>query len=190
MQDYHEQFDEQGQYYLDCIQAGCNRMRELIDALLQLSRFSRETLRITPIDLSAIAGEIADILCETEPSRAVGFTIEPSLTVEGDGRRLRVMLENLFGNAWKFTRDKSDARIEFGSFFQKGNSRVFYIRDNGAGFDMEYSEQLFLPFQRLHLDTEFEGTGIGLATVQRIVQRHHGEVWAEGTVDERRDLLF
>lgn len=190
MQDYYDQFDEQGQFYLKRIQVGCKRMAELIDALLHLSRLSQSKLEMSAVDLSGVVTEIADELARSEPERPVHFNIESGLSAKGDVRLLRLMMENLLWNAWKFTRHKPEALIEFGSVPNNGSTPTYFVRDNGAGFDMEFSDQLFLPFQRLHLDTEFEGTGIGLATVQRIVRRHHGKIWAEGYVDEGATFYF
>lgn len=189
-QDYYDQLDEQGRFYLNRIQSGCKRMADLIDALLHLSRLSQSKLDMRAVDLSGIALEIADDLQRVEPERLVEFRIESGLTTKGDVRLLRLMLENLFWNSWKFTRHEPHALIEFGCVSENGSAPTYFIRDNGAGFDMQYSDQLFLPFQRLHLESEFEGTGIGLATVQRIVYRHHGQIWAEGCVDEGATFYF
>lgn len=193
LQDHFEEVSDQGKYYLERIQVGCKRMTELVDALLQLSRLSQEKIQPVAVNLSAMATEILNELCQINPERRVKIEVQPHQMVMGDHRLLRLLLENLINNAWKFTRNKEETLIEFGSFRQQNQERdglVYFVRDNGAGFDMEFSDQLFLPFQRLHLESEFEGTGIGLATVQRIVRRHHGQIWAEGYVDEGATFYF
>jgi len=180
---YRDAVDEQGRDYLDRISAASQRMGQLIDDLLNLSRITRAELRHASVDLSAIVHSIADDLRASEPNRDVTFRIEDGLIVRGDARLLRAALENLIGNAWKFTSKKPEARIDFGKT-QHDGATAYFVRDNGAGFDMAYVDKLFGAFQRLHGPTEFEGTGIGLATVQRIIRRHGGEVWAEGTPEE------
>ncbi len=155
-----------------------NRMDQLITTLLGFSRISSGDLRPAIINLSEMAGEIAGQLAMKEPERRVRFINEQGVTVVGDARLLRVAMENLLGNAWKYTGRKPDAVIEFG-MMENGVSTVFFVRDNGAGFDMNLADRLFKPFKRLHDREEFDGNGIGLATVQRIIHRHGGEVWAE-----------
>jgi len=146
-------------------------------------------MRREQIDLSGLAREIAGELRETQPGRAAEFVIEPDLAADGDARLLRVMLQNLLGNAWKFTAHHPRARIEFGVTEHDGE-RAYFVRDDGAGFDMAYADKLFGAFQRLHTRTEFEGSGIGLATVQRIVYRHGGRVWAKGAVEQGATFYF
>jgi light-regulated signal transduction histidine kinase (bacteriophytochrome) len=164
-------------------------MSALIDDLLDLSRITRATLRDEPVDLSAMARAIVEELRRREPGRSVTAEIAPGLSVRGDRRLLNVALENLLGNAWKFTAKRDDAHIWFGR--QPGpDGDVFHVRDDGAGFDMAYADKLFAPFQRLHRPSEFEGTGIGLATVQRVVARHGGRIWARGAVDEGATISF
>jgi PAS domain S-box-containing protein len=175
--------------YFDRVIAATDRMGELIDDLLHLSRVSREDFHREPVDMSLIARAIADDLGSRSPERRVEFVIEPGMVTEGDPRLLRILLENLLGNAWKFTSKKPDARIEFAAKVANG-VREFCVRDNGAGFDMRYAERLFGPFQRLHGVKEFPGTGIGLATVQRIVHRHGGDIRAEATVDAGAAFTF
>jgi light-regulated signal transduction histidine kinase (bacteriophytochrome) len=165
-------------------------MGELIDALLVLSRVTRADLRRLPLNLSALAEAIAAELRQREPERAAEFTIAPDLHTEGDPTLVRTVLENLLGNAWKFTAACSPARIEVGSRDDPADGRVFFVRDNGAGFDMTYADRLFGAFQRLHDQREFKGTGIGLASVQRIIVRHGGRVWGEGQVGGGATFYF
>ncbi len=181
----------EGRYhkYLTYVHDAAREMNGLIQGLLDLSRVTRHELERAPVELAALAEKIADRLRETEPQRAVEFVIEPGLAAEGDPRLLTTLLENLLGNAWKYSAGRSPARIELGSL-RRNDERVFFVRDNGAGFDMALSEHLFAPFQRLHAAKEFEGSGIGLATVQRIVHRHGGKVWAEAAVDRGATFYF
>jgi signal transduction histidine kinase len=180
LEDYGDRLDDAGRDYLNRIRRGSQRMGDLIDSLLELSRVSRGTLYQEHVDLSAIAKDIADGLREREPGRHVNVAVADDLVTSGDPRLLRALLENLLSNAWKFTSKTSDARIEFGVAPGNGNGRrVHVVRDNGAGFDMNHAAKLFGAFQRLHTDREFQGTGVGLATAQRIVHRHGGEIWAE-----------
>jgi light-regulated signal transduction histidine kinase (bacteriophytochrome) len=158
-------------------------MGRLIDGLLALSRVTRASLRGQRVDLSDLARTTAERLKESQPDRAVEFVIGGGFTENGDSALVGAVIENLLSNAWKFTRNQPKARIEFGSI-QEGGHTAYFVRDNGAGFDMAYAQKLFGVFQRLHTPSEFEGTGIGLATVQRIVRRHGGRVWAEGKVGE------
>ena len=167
----------------------CENMEELIDALLRLSRLSSGELHCSECDLSYIAGIVAAELQLANPSRRVEFSIEQGLVVKADLRLIKVLLENLIGNAWKYTQKVADARIEFGTM-QVGAEQVYFIRDNGAGFDMGDMGKLFKPFQRLHDSGEFKGTGIGLATVQRIVERHGGRVWGEGEIGRGATFYF
>src|SRR5882724_6008526 len=153
-------------------------MTQLIDALLTLARGARNELRHERVDLSALARGINLELQRTQPNRRVETAIAADLVAEGDGRLLRVVLENLFGNAWKFTGSRDPARIEFAASVCEGHP-TYFVRDNGAGFDMLHAEKLFGVFQRLHSSQEFDGTGIGLATVHRVIQRHGGQIWAE-----------
>ncbi len=179
LEDSGDALDEQSRNYLERVLANTQRMGQLIDDILALSRVSRTPLRPGPVDLAVIAREIVDRLREAEPDRAVEVTIAEPMTARADARLIGVALENLLRNAWKFTARASPARIEFGSTEQDGK-RVFYVRDNGAGFPTADVDKLFRPFSRLHRAEEFPGTGIGLATVQRIVHRHGGRIWAEG----------
>src|SRR5205814_672830 len=161
----------------------------LIDDLLELSRATRVELRRTPLDLTALAQEIAADLARAEPERRVEWSIAPGLTAYADAALLRAALQNLLSNAWKFTGRHPQAHIEVGRTGPEDEA-AFYVRDNGAGFDMAYADKLFAPFQRLHTAEEFSGTGIGLATVQRIVHRHGGQIWAEGNVGSGASFFF
>ena len=175
--------DPSAQEYLHRVRAASQRMGQLIDDLLHLSRVGRKEMRVGDVDLAEIAGLIAAQLRSAEPERQVAFVIAPNLRARGDERLLRIALENLLNNAWKFTSKTPRARIEFGRGEKDGRA-AFYVRDNGAGFDAAYSEKLFTPFQRLHSVNEFPGSGVGLAIVQRIINRHSGRVWAEGAPDQ------
>ncbi len=189
LEDYGKQLDDNGQGHLRRICAAAQRMGHLIDALLTLSRVTSAGLERKPVDLGLLATAVATQLRATQPERQVEFIIAEGLDVEGDPHLLRALLENLLGNAWKFTRDRSPAIIEL-SVVDGAGPAVYSIRDNGAGFDMAHASKLFAPFQRLHAASEFAGTGIGLATVQRIVDRHGGRVWAEGAVDQGATVHF
>jgi signal transduction histidine kinase len=181
--------DERGRDYLQRIRRASQKMGHLIDDLLELSRLSRVTMQPRPVNLSPLARGILEELAATEPERVVETVIADPLQVEGDPRLLEILLRNLLGNAWKFTSGRERARIELGEEIVDG-TRACFVRDNGAGFDMAYADQLFGPFQRLHPEREFEGTGIGLATVQRIVARHGGWIRAQGEVDRGATFHF
>jgi PAS domain S-box-containing protein len=189
LEDYGGKLDETGSAYLHRIVAASSKMGHLIDDLLNLSRVSRHTIKIGTVDLSKIAREVVDDLSAMHPERIAEFTIATGLIVRGDPHLLRIVMDNLIGNAWKYSSRKEVARIEFGTTKYEGES-VYFVRDNGAGFDMEYAGNLFNAFQRLHKADEFEGTGIGLATVQRIIQRHNGKVWGEGHSGEGATFYF
>jgi PAS domain S-box-containing protein len=189
LDEYRDKLDGEGRDFLQRLRAASQHMGQLIDALLQLSRVSRSDMTREPVDLSTIASQIASDLQRSSPERNSTFKITPGLQVTGDPRLMHAALQNLLGNAWKFTAKRAETEIEFGAMQQDG-MRVFYVRDNGAGFDMNYSNKLFGAFQRLHTAREFEGSGIGLATVQRIVHRHGGKVWAEGRPNEGATFFF
>jgi len=165
------------------------RMGQLIDDLLNLSRIARGGIEPSEVDFSEMASAVAQELAVQHPGRHVEVSIAPEVHVRGDPRLLRVALENLFGNAWKFTRDQAHPRLEFGQSASP-DMAAFFVRDNGAGFDMAHSAQLFVPFQRLHSDSEFEGTGIGLATVARVIQCHGGRIWAESSPGSGATFYF
>ena len=189
LEDYADRLDREGRDLLNRIHAGAQRMNALIDDLLKLSRLSRAKLEPAPVDLSALAEEICRQLQETTPERHVVLEIAPKLMAQGDPGLLRAALENLLGNAWKYTSKTPQPRIEFGRTEQDGQP-VYFVRDNGAGFDMAYADKLFGAFQRLHHPGEFEGTGIGLATVRRIIHRHGGRIWAEAAPGQGATFYF
>jgi signal transduction histidine kinase len=192
-EDYEGVLDEEGLDYLGRVRAASGHMATLIDDLLDLSRVGRRPLRREPFDLTRLVQEIAEELRASEPERNVEFVVGKGIRAWGDVSLLKVALENLLGNAWKFTAREEEARIEFGADKNPGPgflAPVYYVRDNGAGFDQTYADKLFGAFQRLHGQDEFEGTGIGLATVARIVHRHGGRVWAEGEVGEGATFYF
>jgi light-regulated signal transduction histidine kinase (bacteriophytochrome) len=187
--DHQEQLDETGRECVHWIRDGCDQMRALIDGLLQVSRMSRAEMQREDVDLSAIARQIADALRRAEPQRNVEFDIADHVVANGDERMLRAVMENLLANAWKFTSKQPEARIEVGVADDNGRP-AYFVRDNGAGFDPAHAAKMFRPFQRLHSDKEFSGTGIGLATVSKIVQRHGGRAWAEGEPDRGATVYF
>lgn len=187
--DYGDKLDEDAKELLRRVRAAVHRMGQLIDDLLTLSRVSRKELERRPVDLTHLAQVICEELRQQDVDRAVEIHIEPGLQVDGDPSLMRTVLENLLGNAWKFTSRTEHPTIRFEATRRDGED-AFVVRDNGAGFDMRYRDNLFRPFQRLHSDREFPGTGIGLATVARIVRRHGGEVWAEGEVGKGASLYF
>lgn len=187
LEDYDDKLDATGRQYLMRSRAAAQRMAQLIDDILMLSRVTRAGLRPSAVDLSAVAQEIAAGLREQEPDRTAEWRIQPDLRVIGDPQLLRIALDNLLGNAWKFTGRRDTAVIEFGRADTNG---TFVVRDNGAGFDMTYADKLFGAFQRLHASAEFPGTGIGLATVQRIISKHGGRIWAEGAADRGAAFYF
>ena len=189
LEDYADKLDSTGQDYLQRVRLAAQRMSVLIDDLLNLSRVTRSEIRREKLDLSAIVRTAAEELQRGTPGRNVKFLIADGLTAEGDSRLLRVAIENLLGNAWKYTSAHDRAQIEFGLHKDNGRS-AYFVRDDGAGFDPRYSERLFGAFQRLHAATEFPGSGIGLATVQRIIRRHGGEIWAEGAVEKGATFYF
>jgi PAS domain S-box-containing protein len=189
LDEYSDKLDAEGQDWLRRILLSARKMADLIDGLLSLARLTRSDLKPTRVDLSALAREEAAQLAAAEPERAVDVRIQPQLHAQVDARLARALLHNLLGNAWKFTGRSKDARIEVGAM-EQGASPVFFVRDNGAGFDMAFAGKLFAAFQRLHGGNEFPGTGIGLATAQRIVLRHGGRIWAEGVVDAGATFYF
>ncbi|MBI2778890.1 MAG: hypothetical protein HYX62_03775 [Gammaproteobacteria bacterium] len=189
LDDYESSLDATGQDYLRRVRAAAQRMGMLIDDLIKLSRATRASLNMAPVNLSSLASEIAMDLSKTFPGQRVEFITHPGIIVVGDRALLRIALENLLGNAWKYSSKTPDPRIEFGQTEESGRT-VFFVRDNGAGFDMRYVDKLFVAFQRLHGVNEFSGTGIGLATVQRIIARHGGRVWAESKPGEGATFYF
>lgn len=189
LEDYAERLDAEGRSHLQRIRTASQRMAQLIDDMLSLSRVTRSEMHLDTFDMSALAQQVVTEIGSSQPERQVEFCIEPGLVVNADRRLIRIALENLLGNAWKFTSKHPRARIELGMVDQNGE-RAYYVRDDGAGFDAAYAGKLFGAFQRLHGATEFPGTGIGLATVQRIIHRHGGRVWAEGAVERGATFYF
>jgi PAS domain S-box-containing protein len=189
LEDYQAVLDDTGKGYLRRVRSATQRMDRLISDLLQLSRVTRQEIKAQDVDLSAIVRTVAAELRDSTPTRRVEFVIAPKLMAVCDPGLLKVALENVVGNAWKFTSKHEQARIEFGAIRQQGKM-VYFVRDDGAGFDQTYADKLFGPFQRLHRPDEFEGTGIGLATVQRIIRRHGGRIWAEGVVEQGATFYF
>ncbi|MGE5657692.1 MAG: sensor histidine kinase, partial [Actinomycetota bacterium] len=204
LEDCFEHLDDFGKDYLRRVRVAAKRMGELIDDLLQLSRLTRSELKQEKVDLSAIATNIASNLQATQPKRSVQWILPPGITATGDARLLKVVLENLLSNAWKYTSKHPTARIEFGLLAEEKfraqaektdllfspSGPIYFVRDDGAGFDMAYANKLFGAFQRLHTTSEFEGTGIGLATVQRIIHRHGGQIWGEASVERGATFYF
>jgi light-regulated signal transduction histidine kinase (bacteriophytochrome) len=186
-EDYGALLQGDGQHYLTRIRVGVQRMGGLIDALLQLSRITRADLTRDRIDLSALAEDVADDIQRANPGRMLAFDIQPGLEAEGDAKLLRVVFENMFGNAAKFTGKVAEPQIAFGWSDEK---QAYFIRDNGAGFDQQYAGKLFVAFQRLHGDKDFQGSGIGLATVARVIHRHHGSIYAEGAIGHGATFWF
>ena len=189
MEDYHAQLDEQGQHYLERIQTASRRMGQLIEDLLNLSRVTRREMKLEQVDLSALAQQISDELQAQAPERRVEFQITPGMTVRADSNLCKIALENLLSNAFKFTNKQALARIEVG-ILDQAVERIFFVRDNGAGFSMDYAGKLFIPFQRLHGMEEFPGTGIGLVIVHRILMRHGGRIWPEAAVGQGATFYF
>jgi light-regulated signal transduction histidine kinase (bacteriophytochrome) len=188
-EDYGPALDGIGLNYLQRIHAASMHMSRLIDDLLKLSRVTRSEMILREVNLSDVVSEISEELQASQPERKVRWIICPALSARADRALMRIALSNLLGNAWKFSSKKAETIIEFGVEIQQ-TERVFFVRDNGAGFDMAYANKLFREFQRLHAEAEFEGTGIGLALVRRIIHRHGGRVWAEGAIDQGATIYF
>ncbi|HEY8878235.1 MAG TPA: ATP-binding protein [Roseateles sp.] len=188
-EDYGARLDRVGNDHLDRVMSAAARMNSMIDALLSLSQLSTRPLACQPVNLSQQADYVMDELKRGAPQRELVLSIEPGLTVQGDPTLLRMVLENLLGNAWKYSAKVPRTEISFGSV-QQGGKRVFVVSDNGAGFDMRFAERLFGVFQRLHSASDFQGTGVGLALVRRIIRRHGGEIWAESAVGEGSRFYF
>ena len=186
-EDYGEVLTGEGKHYLGRIRAGVQRMGQLIDALLQLSRITRSEMVVESVGLSELAQEVAQELEEQHPARRLTFIIEPDLQTQGDPRLLRAVFENMLGNAVKFTAHAAEPRIEFGYLPERA---AYFIRDNGAGFDQQYAKKLFVAFQRLHGEKDFKGSGIGLASVARVIRRHHGTMGAEGVIGQGATFWF
>ena len=189
MQDYGDKLDATGKHYLNVLQRSAGRMAQTIDDFLSLYRISRKTMERAWVDPSAMARTIVDELRAADPGRVVDTWIGPTRKAYADADMLRIVLTNLLGNAWKFTGKHAHATIQFGET-QRAGQRVYFVRDDGAGFDMEYASRLFNPFERLHTNEEFPGSGIGLATVQRVIERHQGRVFAEAAVEQGATFYF
>jgi signal transduction histidine kinase len=189
LEDHADRIDEVGKDYLKRIRAASQLSGQLIDDLMKLSRISRNEMRVETVDLSELGREIAAQLRNSSPDRNVEFVIADGLVARGDPHLLKIAIDNLMGNAWKFTGRHPAARIEFGQDKTDGK-KTFFVRDDGAGFDMAYVGKMFAPFQRLHSSDEFPGSGIGLATVRRIIGRHGGMIWAEGAVEKGATFYF
>jgi light-regulated signal transduction histidine kinase (bacteriophytochrome) len=190
MEDYYDQLDTTAKDFLTRIRTATQRMGKLIDDLLALSRLTRQEMKHEPVDLSAMARAIANELQQNHPDRHVAITIQDGLYASGDSHLLSLVVKNLLDNAWKFTSKQAQARIEFGATLQPDEKLIYFVRDDGAGFDMTYADKLFGAFQRLHNLREFPGTGVGLATVQRIIHRHGGRIWAEAAVNQGATFYF
>jgi PAS domain S-box-containing protein len=189
LEDYADRLDDDGRDFLNRVRSASQRMGDLIDDVLRLSRASRGELNPSTVDLSDLASRIIDTFRGQNPERVVDVAVEPGISAIGDANLLRLVLDNLLSNAWKYTGRTTDARIEFGTQVRDGE-RVYFVRDNGVGYDPKYAHKLFKPFQRLHRPDEFEGHGIGLATVRRVVTRHGGKTWAEGDLDKGATFYF
>lgn len=189
LEDYNDVLDEEGQDYLRRVRTASQRMDQLIEDMLDLSRATRSDIHVASVDLSALAITVAEELRQRAPDRKVTFSAMEGLTANGDEGQLRIVLNNLLGNAWKYTGAHPEAKVEFGITKQDGVD-VFFVSDDGDGFDMADAEKLFAAFQRLQGASEFEGSGIGLATVQRIIHRHGGEIWAKAAVEEGATFYF
>jgi light-regulated signal transduction histidine kinase (bacteriophytochrome) len=189
LEDYSDQLDDTGKQHLQRVRNGAQRMAALIDDLLALSLITRTEIQRRPLELSEMARSVANELSCRDPAREVDLLIAAGLEAEGDAPLMRTVLQNLLGNAWKFTSRNSQARIEFGRTQANGLS-AFFVRDNGAGFDPAYAGRLFGAFQRLHTATEFPGTGVGLASVQRVIHRHGSRLWAKSALNEGATFFF
>jgi len=190
LEDYADRLDEQGKDYLSRVRSATQRMGQLIDDMLTLSRVTRVEMLRENVDLSALTADVLAELQQGEPGRKVDWHIEPGLIASCDQRLLRVVLVNLLGNAWKFIGKTANATIDFDAIYNADGTTDFFVRDNGSGFDMLYADKLFGVFQRLHTAAEFPGTGVGLATVQRIIHRHGGQVRGIGTLDQGATFYF
>ena len=190
LEDYGATVPEEGREDLERVRRATERMGHLIDDMLLLARVTRSEMHVQETDMSAVAAEVAGDLVHENPQRDIQLIVEPGMTAMGDPHLLRIVLVNLLGNAWKFTSRREHAHISVGTIQDAEHGPAFFVRDDGAGFDQKYKDKLFVPFQRLHGQDEFPGTGIGLATIQRAVRRHGGDVWAEGEVDRGATFYF
>src|ERR1035437_6330527 len=189
LEDYQEKLDDTGKDYIARIRAGTKKMDELIDSLLKLPRISRFEMKHEEVNLSLIVRKITNDLKQSDQSRIVEFIVPENITAFGDASLLNIVFENLLSNAWKFTSKKDKTVIGFG-IFTENSKTIYYVKDNGVGFDMQYANKLFSAFQRLHSDKEYPGTGIGLTTVQRIIKRHNGDIWVESQLNVGTTFYF
>jgi light-regulated signal transduction histidine kinase (bacteriophytochrome) len=189
LEDYSDKLDDEGKALLHEVRGASQEMAQLIDDVLQLARVSRTEMHQETVDLSSLAETLIARLRKQEPQRSVNVVIEEKMSASGDKRLLQIMMQNLLDNAWKFTARRADALIVVGKQ-QQNSELVYFVRDNGAGFDMKFADKLFGAFQRLHSGNDFEGTGIGLATVQRVINRHGGRVWADAVINEGATFFF
>lgn len=188
-EDYGRLLDRIGNDHLDRVMGAAARMNSMIDSLLSLSQLSAQPLARQPVDLSQLAGFVVEELRRSAPERSVTVHIQPRMVVQGDPTLLRMVLENLLGNAWKYSAKCAQAQIRFEAQLEEGQW-TYRVSDNGAGFDMRFADRLFGVFQRLHSASDFQGTGVGLASVRRIVRRHGGDIWAESAVGEGARFYF
>ena len=189
LDDFNKELSEEARQYFNKIIRSANRMGDLIDSLLKLSRILRSEMKIEKVDLSNIAKEVYEDLKSAYPDRNVSCIIQPNLFVMADISLIKTVIANLIQNAWKFTEYTEGAKIEFNSITSNGG-KVFFVKDNGVGYNMEYADKLFIPFSRLHSDTEFDGLGIGLASAKRIIDKHGGKIWAESKINEGATFFF
>lgn len=189
LQDYKDKLDNTGKEYLNRIKEATKRLNQLVDDMLKLFRIIKTEVNREDVNLSDMAQSIYDDLRQSQTNRSVEFIVTPQLLVNGDRQLIQILMRNLLENAWKYTSKCPNARIEVG-FVTENGKKAYFVKDNGAGFEMKYADRLFLPFQRLHSDQEYAGNGIGLSIVQRIVQRHGGEVWAKAKVGEGATFYF
>jgi PAS domain S-box-containing protein len=190
LEEFADRLDARGKDYAGRVASGAERMSQLMDDLLELSRAALVNLQVRQVDLSAIVDEVVAELRRRDPQRQVEVVVQEGLGARGDEALLHAVLENLVDNAWKFTARREQARIEFGAQKQLDGTLAYFVRDNGVGFDPDYAQELFRPFERLHKERDFTGTGVGLAIVQRVVRRHGGRVWAEGQPDQGATFYF
>lgn len=190
LEGYTDQLDETAVGYLNRVRSASQKLSHLIDEFLNLARVSRTEPKVAPVNLSNLATSILEILMNGDPSRDIQIKIEEDMNDVADPTQIKIVLQNLLENAWKYTSKTDKAEISFGRHHKNGDEQIYYIKDNGAGFNMDYVNKLFIPFQRLHHENEFPGTGIGLATVKRIIDRHNGKIWAEGSPGEGATFHF
>ncbi|MHB9014399.1 MAG: sensor histidine kinase [Ignavibacteriaceae bacterium] len=190
LQNYSDKLDDKGKKYLQFVNSATKKMNNLIEDLIGLSRVSSAVLNCSKVDLSLIVNNVISDLRKDDPDRSYEFIIEQGLSADCDKNLISIVIENLLRNSFKYSSKKLNTRIEFNVIKKAGEKNIFFVRDNGAGFNMKYAEKLFGPFQRLHSESEFPGTGIGLATVKRIINRHGGNIWAEAEIENGATFYF